>query len=100
MCERYTRHKLCWTTSVPLLKQEYKFLSQTRQGHDTFPLVLQDLSYNKNLGYCLKFAVNTGLDMSCGICFSLVSSTATVPLSNAANQLHITTAAAVVKKEL
>jgi thiosulfate reductase cytochrome b subunit len=62
--------------------------------------VLQDLSYNKILGYSLKFAVNTGLAMSCGICFSLVSNTATVPLSNAANQLHIIAIAAVVKKEL
>jgi len=28
MCEHYTRHKLCWTTSVRLLKQDYNFLSQ------------------------------------------------------------------------
>ena len=60
--------------------------------------MLQDLSYNTDLGYSPKFAVNISLAVSCGICFSLVSNTATVSLSNVANRWHIITIAAVFKK--
>lgn len=61
---------------------------------------MQDLSSNTDLGYSLKFAFKSGLAICCAICYSLVSNIATVSLSNAANQLHVKTIAAVVRKEL
>jgi hypothetical protein len=94
MFERYTRHKLCWTTYILFFKQGYKILS-----HDMGMTHVHCLSYNTDLSYILKFAFKSGLALSFATCYLLVSNIATVSLSNAANQLHVITIADV-KQEL
>jgi hypothetical protein len=89
MFQRYTRHKLSWSSCVTAEMRRYVSFTQ-------YFYWFYKISYNRDLRYSLKF-VTTCLTIFGGVCFSLVINIATVLFSNAANQLYIIFTAAVFK---